>query len=187
MSPRLAFPEFAPGSVWLVGAGPGDPGLLTLHAAHALSLADVILHDALVAPEMLALADPAAAFEPVGKRVGRPGRAQHIARYLDLLLALLPFEPPWFERHGLRCLYVGHPVVETIPRDLDAAGFRARHGIAPQAPLLVMLPGSRRSEVGHLTPVFGAAIERLAARIPGLRVAVPTVATVPRSVGRPGG
>ena len=48
MSPRLAFPEFAPGSVWLVGAGPGDPGLLTLHAAHALSLADVILHDALV-------------------------------------------------------------------------------------------------------------------------------------------
>jgi uroporphyrin-III C-methyltransferase len=76
MNGRLAFPEFAPGSVWLVGAGPGDPGLLTLHAAHALSCADVILHDALVAPEILALAGPAAAFEPVGKRAGRSGPAQ---------------------------------------------------------------------------------------------------------------
>jgi uroporphyrin-III C-methyltransferase len=69
-------PEFAPGSVWLVGAGPGDPGLLTLHAGHALACADVILHDALVAPEILALAGGAAAFEPVGKRAGRAGPAQ---------------------------------------------------------------------------------------------------------------
>jgi uroporphyrin-III C-methyltransferase len=76
VSGRLALPEFAPGSVWLVGAGPGDPGLLTLHAAHALAHADVVLHDALVAPEILALAGPAAAFEPVGKRAGRPGPAQ---------------------------------------------------------------------------------------------------------------
>jgi uroporphyrin-III C-methyltransferase len=76
VSGRLAFPEFAPGSVWLVGAGPGDPGLLTLHAAHALSCADVILHDDLVAPEILALAGATAAFEPVGKRAGRPGPAQ---------------------------------------------------------------------------------------------------------------
>jgi uroporphyrin-III C-methyltransferase len=73
---QLAFPEFTPGSVWLVGAGPGDPGLLTLHAAHALAHADVILHDALVAPEILALATQAAAFEAVGKRAGRPGPAQ---------------------------------------------------------------------------------------------------------------
>jgi uroporphyrin-III C-methyltransferase len=76
VSGRLGFPEFVPGSVWLVGAGPGDPGLLTLHAAHALACADVILHDALVAPEILALGSPAAAFEPVGKRAGRPGPAQ---------------------------------------------------------------------------------------------------------------
>ena len=76
MSGRLELPEFAPGSVWLVGAGPGDPGLLTLHAAHALARADVVLHDALVAPEILALAGPAARFEPVGKRAGRAGAAQ---------------------------------------------------------------------------------------------------------------
>ena len=60
---------FQPGSVWLVGAGPGDPGLLTLYAARALAEADVVLHDALVAPEILALA-PQARLEPVGKRAG---------------------------------------------------------------------------------------------------------------------
>ena len=66
---RLRPPEFAPGSVWLVGAGPGDPGLLTLHALHALAQADVVLHDALVSAEILALAAPAR-LEPVGKRAG---------------------------------------------------------------------------------------------------------------------
>lgn len=55
--------------MWLAGAGPGDPGLLTLHAAHALGVADVVLHDALVAPDILALAG-AARLEPVGKRAG---------------------------------------------------------------------------------------------------------------------
>jgi uroporphyrin-III C-methyltransferase len=64
-------PEFAAGSVWLVGAGPGDPGLLTLHALHALKTADVVLHDAMVASEILALAGPNARLEPVGKRAGR--------------------------------------------------------------------------------------------------------------------
>jgi uroporphyrin-III C-methyltransferase len=69
-------PEFAPGTVWLVGAGPGDPGLLTLHAAHALAHADIVLHDALVPPEILALAPPRARLEPVGKRAGGPRTPQ---------------------------------------------------------------------------------------------------------------
>jgi uroporphyrin-III C-methyltransferase len=65
----MAGMTFAPGSVWLVGAGPGDPGMLTLHAARALAQADVVLHDALVSPEILALA-PQAQLEAVGKRAG---------------------------------------------------------------------------------------------------------------------
>ena len=57
------FPEFAPGSVWLVGAGPGDPGLLTLLALHALEHTDVVVYDALVAPEILQLARTGAVLE----------------------------------------------------------------------------------------------------------------------------
>ena len=61
---RLVVPDFAPGTVWLIGAGPGDPGLLTLHAAHGLAEADIVLHDALVSPEILSLA-PQARLEAV--------------------------------------------------------------------------------------------------------------------------
>ena len=76
-------PEFQPGSVWLVGAGPGDPGLLTLHALVALEQADVVLHDSLVSPDILALINPSARLEPVGKRAGRPSAKQlHISHRL---------------------------------------------------------------------------------------------------------
>jgi uroporphyrin-III C-methyltransferase len=83
---RLRFPEFTPGTVWLVGAGPGDPGLWTLHALRALEQADVILHDALVAPEILELAGPGAHLEAVGKRAGRknPKQLQINQRLIEL-------------------------------------------------------------------------------------------------------
>jgi uroporphyrin-III C-methyltransferase len=67
--PGLVGPRFDPGSVWLVGAGPGDPGLLTLHAAYALGQADVVVHDALVSDAILSLA-PQARHEMAGKRAG---------------------------------------------------------------------------------------------------------------------
>jgi precorrin-2 methylase len=65
-----------PGHVWLAGAGPGDPGLLTLDALAGLAQADVIVHDALVDPRVLALADPRARLEFAGKRGGRPSAVQ---------------------------------------------------------------------------------------------------------------
>jgi uroporphyrin-III C-methyltransferase len=68
---------FEPGTVWLVGAGPGDPGLLTLHALSALQRADVIVYDALVSDRVMALASPAARREYAGKRGGRPSHSQH--------------------------------------------------------------------------------------------------------------
>jgi uroporphyrin-III C-methyltransferase len=69
-------PVFEPGSVWLVGAGPGDPGLLTLHAANALAQADVVIYDALVDPAVLRHARPGAAIEYAGKRGGKPSPRQ---------------------------------------------------------------------------------------------------------------
>ena len=69
-------PRFEPGHVWLVGAGPGDPGLLTLHAVNALKQADVVVHDALVNAECLALARDGAALEYAGKRGGKPSPKQ---------------------------------------------------------------------------------------------------------------
>lgn len=67
---------FEEGTVWLVGAGPGDPGLLTIHAASALRRADVIVHDALVSDGVMALASEKARLEFAGKRGGRPSHSQ---------------------------------------------------------------------------------------------------------------
>ena len=94
----------------------------------------------------------------------KPGRAQKLARLCDHLLALLPFEPPYFTTHGLPCTYVGHPALETMAGPLDGAGFRKRNGIPPEAPVLCLLPGSRAFELRHLMPVFAPAVRRLAER-----------------------
>ncbi|HEX2116088.1 MAG TPA: uroporphyrinogen-III C-methyltransferase [Alphaproteobacteria bacterium] len=72
----LELPEFEPGWVWLVGAGPGDPGLLSLYGLHALRHADVIVYDALVDTRILQMARPGAALEFAGKRGGRPSPRQ---------------------------------------------------------------------------------------------------------------
>lgn len=112
----------------------------------------------------------------------RPGRAKMIAGFLDHLLALLPFEPPYFERVGLATTFIGHPIVEGELAAADGAAFRARHGIGPGEQLLCVLPGSRRSEVTRLLPVFGETVARLAERFPGLRLVVPTVGHVENTV-----
>ena len=73
---RGRFPVLEPGHVWLAGAGPGDPGLLTLDAVAGLAQANVIVHDALVDARVLALASPQAELEFAGKRGGRPSPRQ---------------------------------------------------------------------------------------------------------------
>ncbi len=111
----------------------------------------------------------------------RAYRARKMARYFDLVLALLPFEAPFFERYGLRSIAVGHPVIERAPRMTGGAGFRARHGIAPDAKLLAVLPGSRSNEIRFLLPVFREAVAKIAARVPGLQT---VIATVPHVAAR---
>ncbi len=108
----------------------------------------------------------------------KPWRARKIAGFLDHLLALLPFEPPYFEAHGLATTVVGHPAIEAAAEPADGPAFRRRHGIAGNAPLLAVLPGSRAGEVSRLAPVFAATLARLAPDFPGLCAVVPTVPNV---------
>ena len=113
----------------------------------------------------------------------RPGRAAKMARVVDHVLALLPFEPPYMEAAGMSCDFVGHPVVaEERATKAEAAAFRAAHGIAPDAPLVLCLPGSRRGEVSRLGQRFDEALIRVRDRIPELRVVIPTVPGVSRMV-----
>jgi len=108
----------------------------------------------------------------------KPWRARTMARNVDHLLALLPFEPPIFERHGLKTTFVGHPAVEAAGNGPDGVAFRRARGIPDAAPVICLLPGSRHSEVNRLLPVFGETLGRLAGRFPGLYAVLPTVAGV---------
>jgi lipid-A-disaccharide synthase len=112
----------------------------------------------------------------------RAGRVRRMARWYDHLLALLPFEAPYFERVGLACDHVGHPVVESGADRGDGARFRARWGLAAEDLLLTVLPGSRGGEVVRLLPIFGRTLALVEAAIGRFRVVVPTVATVAAAV-----
>ncbi len=106
----------------------------------------------------------------------RPGRAKKLKGRIDAMLALLPFEPEFFAKLGLACTHVGHPVLEDALAPADAAGFRGRHGIAPTAPLVAVLPGSRAGLFGRMAPIFAAAANALAATHPHAAFVVPYVA-----------
>jgi len=110
----------------------------------------------------------------------RPGRAKEIAGCLEHLMTFLPFEPAYFEPHGLPSSFVGHPAVEAAGG--DGIGFRRRHGVEAAAPLLVVLPGSRRMEIERHLPIFEAAVRRLRDRWPRLATAVPAAPGVADSV-----
>jgi lipid-A-disaccharide synthase len=105
----------------------------------------------------------------------RPGRARRIAPLFRHLLAVLPFEPPWFEPWGLATTYVGHPVLETVAGVVPA---RPPAG----GPVVCLLPGSRRGEIYRLLPVFAAALAILRQRHPGLSTVLPTVPAVEAEV-----
>lgn len=112
----------------------------------------------------------------------RPGRVRRIARLVDRLLCLLPFEPEIFRAAGLDARFVGHPVLEAGAEAGDAARFAARHGLAAGETPLIVMPGSRRGEIRRLLPVFGAAVERVAASRPGLRPVIPLAPAVAGAV-----
>lgn len=108
----------------------------------------------------------------------RPWRVRNIRRTFDMVLTLLPFEGPFFEKAGIPCRFVGHPVVEYGADKGDGPGFRAKYGIAADDTVICVLLGSRRSEVTRLAAPFAGALALLQAKHPSLKAVVPTVSGV---------
>ena len=104
----------------------------------------------------------------------RPGRARAMRVYVDHVLALLPFEPEAYERlRGPPCSYVGHPLTEQVATLRPAAPEQTRRDEAP--PVLLVLPGSRRSEIRHHMAIFGEALGRLGAEGVAFELILPTM------------
>ena len=102
----------------------------------------------------------------------RQSRVATIRDAVDLVLCVLPFEPKFYEAHGVNAKFVGHPLADQIPLDVDKRAARAKLGLPQDKPVLAVLPGSRRSEVSRLSAPFMATAAWLKERQPGLQVAV---------------
>jgi lipid-A-disaccharide synthase len=111
-----------------------------------------------------------------------PFRARKLKKRVNHILALLPFEVPFFEQYGIACTYVGHPAVDAGAEHGDGPAFRARHGLPVEAHVLCVLPGSRAGEVRRMLPVFGDALVLLKGKFPDLRIVIPAVDSVAQVV-----
>jgi lipid-A-disaccharide synthase len=103
----------------------------------------------------------------------RPGRVHGIGKACDLVLCLLPFEPKFFERHGVAATFVGHPLADQIPLEVDRGAARAALGLDPTVPIVALLPGSRLGEVEKLGTDFVRAAAFVAERRPDMRFISP--------------
>ncbi|KDE20209.1 lipid-A-disaccharide synthase [Acetobacter aceti 1023] len=103
----------------------------------------------------------------------RQKRVKEFPGLWEELLCLLPFEEQFFGKHGLKTRFVGHPVLQSGAKDGNAAQFRARHGLPESARILVLMPGSRRSEAPRLLPVFGQMLRLLKTSMPDVVPVVP--------------
>jgi lipid-A-disaccharide synthase len=109
----------------------------------------------------------------------RAGRAKKIAKLYDLLLAILPFEPPYFEKYGLKTVFIGHPIIEKIPdfsfKDMLNKKFRTENNIEENDLVICLTPGSRKSEVKKIFPELIKAINLLAKENTNLKIVIPLV------------
>ncbi len=109
----------------------------------------------------------------------RPKRAEKISRLYDLLLAILPFEPPYFEKYGLKTVFIGHPIVENAPdfsaKEFENLKFRKKYSIGEDDVVICVTPGSRNGEVKKIFPEFIGAINLLLEKIPNLKIVIPLV------------
>lgn len=100
----------------------------------------------------------------------RQGRIKRIARSVDLMLTLLPFEARYYQAYGVPVVFVGHPTADRYALDPDSGRFRQHLGLSTEAPVLALLPGSRQGEIARIGPVFAATAALLARRRPDLQL-----------------
>lgn len=112
----------------------------------------------------------------------RPGRARALAKAVDLLLSIQPMDKPFFDRAGLESVFVGNSALAKDFSQADPARLRAAIGAAADQEILLVLPGSRPSEIERVMPVFEDAVRRLKADRPNLAVVVPAASTVTAAV-----
>jgi len=112
----------------------------------------------------------------------RQGRVRKVARAVDLVLCLFPFEPPFYRDHDVPATYVGHPLADQIEEDRDAAAARAQLGLDAAAETIALLPGSRAGEVGRLAGSMIGAAALLAKRRPGAQFVCAAADTVTESL-----
>ncbi len=105
----------------------------------------------------------------------RPERLEVIRRSVDHVLCIFPFEPALLAQHGIAATYVGHPLAQVIPLQLDRAAARQSLRLAPGDDVVALLPGSRTSEVRHLALRFFQAAAHIHTRMPGVKFVVPAV------------
>ena len=112
----------------------------------------------------------------------RQGRARSMHRAVDLVLCLLPFEKRFYDAHGVHAEFVGHPLADAIPLQVNRAAARRALGVAADAQVVALLPGSRRGEVGRLAADFAATARWLAAQRPHLVFIAPLASTATREL-----
>jgi len=112
----------------------------------------------------------------------RQGRARNIRESVDLVLCLLPFEKRFYDEHGIRAEFVGHPLADAIPENVDRESARLALGLELQASVVALLPGSRRGEVARLAADFAATARWLAAQRPDLKFIAPMASAATRQI-----
>ncbi len=115
----------------------------------------------------------------------RGGRIKKIVKSVDHMLCLFPFEPALLEKSGLASTYVGHPLADDIPLEPDTRGARIALGLPESGPVIAVLPGSRRSEIGLIGPTFFAAMVLMHKREPGVRFVMPAATPALRELLQP--
>ncbi len=108
----------------------------------------------------------------------RRGRIKTIARVVDKMIVIFPFEEGLFRQAGIDVTYVGHPLMDLLQIDMNREQVLAHFGLDPAKKVIGLVPGSRKSEIENMLPTMLGAAERLAARVPNVQFALPRAATI---------